>query len=91
MQGNDNMRAPASAPRASRNFSFTQWCRDKGFTPKSGYDMMAAGLLTTFLIGNKRFVSQEEDARFDAATRSNTGVTPISHKPETFRKDRQGG
>ena len=70
----------------SKNFPYKQWCAAKSITPKHGYKLIENGLLETFVVGNRRYVSEEEDLRFDAATRCNTAVEPIAHAPETYRK-----
>ena len=66
----------------SRNYPFSKWCEAKGFTTKHGYALISKGTLQTFLIGSKRYVSEEEDERFDTATRGNTRVDPLPHRPE---------
>ena len=67
----------ADAP--SKNYPFAKWCRAKGFTTKTGYVMISKGLVKTFLIGLRRFVTEEADQEFDAATRGNTKVELLRH------------
>ena len=79
-----------SVSTPSQNFPFRRWCAAKGFSYKTGYDLIKKGLLDTVVLGGKRYVSEEADARFDAATRQNTGLQPLPHRPERLRKDRLG-
>ena len=74
----------------SKNFPFKKWCSAKGFTTKHGYKLIEDGLLQTFVLSGRRYVSEEADTRFDATTRQSTGVQPLRHHPERLRKDRAG-
>lgn len=70
----------------SRNFPFRGWCKAKGFSYRKGYDLVDAGVLKTIVFGGRRYVTEEEDQRFDAVMRSVSAVEPLAHRPEKFRK-----
>lgn len=53
----------------SRNIPFRRWCEAKGFTPVTGYELIKRGEIDTFLIGNRRYISDVEDKAFDQRTR----------------------
>lgn len=69
----------------SRNYAFRAWCIQKGFTPKHGYELIKDGVIETFVLRGRRYVSEEADQRFDQITRSNTEIRPLPHRPESKR------
>jgi hypothetical protein len=52
-------------PMGSRWYPFRNWCAAKGFTPQHGYNLIARGELETVVSGRRRFVTEEQDRRFD--------------------------
>jgi hypothetical protein len=56
----------------SRNYPFRVWCSFKGFSYVTGYALLEKDLIETFLIGSRRFVSEEADRKFDQRTRGGT-------------------
>ena len=46
-------------------FPFRKWCAAKQFTPQHGYKLIKQGKLHTVTSGNRRYVTEAEDRRFD--------------------------
>ncbi len=49
-------------------FPFRKWCAAKQFTPQHGYKLIKQGKLHTVTSGNRRYVTEAEDRRFDRAS-----------------------
>ncbi len=49
-------------------FPFRKWCAAKRFTPQHGYKLIKQGKLHTVTSGNRRYVTEAEDRRFDRAS-----------------------
>ena len=56
-------------------FPFRKWCAAKQFTPQHGYKLIKQGKLHTVTSGNRRYVTEAEDRRFDRASRVRTEPT----------------
>ena len=56
-------------------FPFRKWCAAKRFTPQHGYKLIKQGKLHTVTSGNRRYVTEAEDRRFDRASRVRTEPT----------------
>ena len=50
-------------------FPFRKWCAAKRFTPQHGYKLIKQGKLHTVTSGNRRYVTEDEDRRFDRTSR----------------------
>ena len=56
-------------------FPFRKWCAAKRFTPQHGYKLIKEGKLRTVTSGNRRYVTEHEDRRFDRASRTHAAPT----------------
>ncbi len=51
-----------------RWYPFRPWCKAKGFTVQTGYNLISAGKVHTVTAGRRRYVTESEDKRFDKAS-----------------------
>ena len=52
----------------SQWFPFKKWCEAKGFTPQHGYKLIHQGHVRTVKSRRRRYVTEDEDRRFDEAS-----------------------
>lgn len=50
-----------------QSLSFRNWCYWRGISRSTGYRLLRAGEIETFLVGSRRYVSSEADERFLSA------------------------
>lgn len=72
-----------------RWFSFKSWCAAKGFTVQHGYQLIRDGFLNTVKSGNRRYVTEDEDRRFDEA--SAVGPEEMQAPPQLRKAAEAGG
>ena len=84
-------KAKSAAPDAhvSRNIPFKKWCAAKGVTFVTGYSWIEKGLVRTFVINGRRYVSGEEDRAFDRRTRGDTAVQSVEKLVDAAKQARR--
>ena len=54
--------------QAPRWYPFKQWCEAKHFTVQHGYNLIRRGQLNVVKSGNRTYVTEQEDQRFNEAS-----------------------